>query len=54
MMTKNNFFDELVLCMKEQGFLELIDVAPKGHQYITLHEVLEIRKIENEIEGDLL
>jgi hypothetical protein len=53
-MTKNKFFDELVLCMKEQGFLELIGLAPKGHLYITLHEVLEIRKLENEIIEDLI
>jgi hypothetical protein len=39
-----NFFDELVLCMKEQGLLEFVDA-----NYLTLQEVMFIRELEDEM-----
>jgi len=43
-----NFFDELVLCMKEQDFLEFVDIGDKK-RYLNLTDVYDIRKIEDEI-----
>jgi len=50
-----NFFDEIVLCMREQGFLEMeeyfdiIGHSPSNKIIITLQEVIEIRQLEDEI-----
>jgi hypothetical protein len=49
-----NFFDELVLCMKEQELLEFFKpfILVEGEEkklYVTLHEVLFIKKLEDEM-----
>ena len=43
-----NFFDELVVCMKEQGFLKFVDLGDK-RIYLNLIDVITIRKIEDEL-----
>lgn len=52
-----NFFDELVICLKEQELLELnlMNQARKdGRITITLQEVVFIRQMEDEICGGLI
>ena len=46
-----NFFDELVLCIKEQGFLENynLDYLFNDKITLTLQEVIFIRDLEDEI-----
>jgi hypothetical protein len=47
-----NFFDEIVLCMKEQGTLEFKFInraRTDGRISVTLQEVVFIRKLEDEI-----
>lgn len=44
-----NFFDELLLGMKYQKLIEIGNKFRDGHFWITLNEVISIRKIEDEI-----
>ena len=46
-----NFFEELILCMKEQGIIELVNID--GKLYLNSLDALYIRDLEDKIINSL-